>query len=109
MVSTGQRILLFSICIISRLGLFYWASRPEGRFFPRLISALFAIASLVLYFTGWRKTGIETFGRPIYWNSFRPVHALLHGLAAVFDAPILVLADTLIGILVFFFLGGVLQ
>ena len=32
----------------------------------------------LIYANGWRKTGPETSGGPIWWNALRPVHAALY-------------------------------
>ncbi len=37
-----------------------------------------ALGFMVLYLTGWRRSGPETGGAPIWWNALRPVHALLY-------------------------------
>lgn len=38
---------------------------------------------LVLYVTGWRRTGPETFGGPIWWRAYRPYHGLAYLAAGV--------------------------
>jgi hypothetical protein len=80
-----MRALLFLVgCIGVRLALAYVAyllARPPNPRWPLKAmgaSALIPAAGLlVLFFGGYRKTGWETEGRPIWWNALRPVHALL--------------------------------
>ena len=43
-----------------------------------------AFGFLGLYFTGWRKTGVETGGQPIWWRPYRLLHGLTYLLAAYF-------------------------
>jgi len=59
---------------------------------------------IYVYLTGSRPTGIETGGKPIWWNQLRPIHALFYGLFAYMaivqqskDAWKLLLADTAFG------------
>lgn len=37
-----------------------------------------SIGFAVIYLGNLRKTGLEVFGRPIWWNDLRPVHAALY-------------------------------
>ena len=46
-------------------------------------SAAIALGFATIYVFGLRKTGVETGGRPIWWNDLRPVHAALYAVAAV--------------------------
>lgn len=69
-----------------------------------------AIGFALIYANGWRKTGPETSGKPIWWNALRPVHAALYFAAAfsTFFKPtrrlawMFLLADVLIGLLAYF-------
>jgi hypothetical protein len=81
MFSINQRILLFLFpCILSRLFLAYLANFLTGMFSLLLSFLLFIIGSgfLIIYFTGMRKTGLETGGKPIWWNNIRPIHGLFY-------------------------------
>lgn len=41
-----------------------------------------AVGFAYLFASGARTTGAEVFGAKIWWNSLRPLHALLYGLFA---------------------------
>lgn len=101
-----KRALLFLLgCIPVRLLVVYLA-----RANPELLPALGALALLpalgfaILYAFDLRKTGPEVFGGAIWWNSLRPLHALLWGTFAVLalrhspHAWKVLLADTLLGL-----------
>lgn len=71
-------------------------------------AALIAAGFWAIFLGGWRKTGVETGGQPIWWNALRPVHGSLWGAAAFFAwrrerslAWRLLLADACLGILAF--------
>lgn len=72
-----------------------------------IIAAIISTGFLTIYMFGWRKQGIETRGKPIYWNYIRPIHSLVYaGIAYVLwngnrkGATALLLVDIVIGILV---------
>jgi hypothetical protein len=76
-----KRLLLFLIgCIGTRLAFMYYAKIAEPEMLRKLgyIAAIPAIGFFYIYFSGSRKTGIETDGQPIWWNNLRPVHGLLY-------------------------------
>tara|TARA_Y100001970_G_scaffold285211_1_gene404310 strand:+ start:1464 stop:1724 length:261 start_codon:yes stop_codon:yes gene_type:complete len=60
---------------------------------------------LYFYFSGTRKTGPETFGKPIWWNTLRPIHGILYLIFAYMainknhDAWIVLLIDAIIGVI----------
>jgi len=88
-------------CIGSRLLLAFLGSQ-----YPDAIGNLIlipAIGFLVIYFFGLRKTGLETGGKPIWWNHLRPVHAIMYLLFSVLRnhqyAPAILVADVLIGLI----------
>jgi hypothetical protein len=75
--------------------LIYWAA----------IILLIGIGFLYLFFTGKRRTGIETGGKPIWWMNFRIFHGLMYATAAFYalqkDAAVasnIILADTAVGL-----------
>ena len=47
-----------------------------------VLCLLISIGFISIYIFGLRKTGQETFGKPIWWNNLRPVHGSLYALAA---------------------------
>ena len=93
-------------CLPTRLALAAAAYFAQGAWSIILGVALAAIAAgfLTIYVMGWRKTGVETQGRPIWWNHLRPVHAAFYASAAValfsgnnVASASLLLADTAVG------------
>jgi phosphoglycerol transferase MdoB-like AlkP superfamily enzyme len=105
-----MKLLLFLFgCMGARLGL-TWTAYKYPQFLPWLGMLALAISAgfALIYVNGWRKTGVETGGRPIWWNNLRPFHALTYGLFAVLalkgvkkHAWKVLLFDTLIGFLAF--------
>lgn len=86
MLTINQRIILFLIpCIGSRLFIAYLAKYLSGFYSLLLSLILFIIGSgfLIIYFTGIRKTGLETGGKLIWWNNIRPIHGLLYIIASL--------------------------
>lgn len=75
-----KRILLFTFgCIGVRLCLAQWLARSSGsalRWLGYGLGAL-GIGFATIYLLGLRKTGPEVFGSRIWWDSLRPVHAML--------------------------------
>ena len=80
-----KRLLTFLIgCIGVRLLFVIIAKNINVIYLKYLgyLALLPAIGFIFIYLTGTRKTGMETFGEKIWWNSLRPVHALLYALFA---------------------------
>ncbi len=80
-----KRLLLFLIgCIGVRLLFVYYAKIADLETLRILgyIALLPAVGFFVIYFGGFRKTGLETGGETIWWNDLRPVHGLLYSLFA---------------------------
>lgn len=89
-------------CIGARLLFAYLAT-----FYPlytAFIAVLISAGFFFIYFTGSRPVGIETGGKPIWWNQFRPLHGIMYGMFAVLAyngykyAPIIIVIDALIGL-----------
>jgi len=80
-----KRYLLFlGGCIPMRL-LFVYLSKNGSVMMQTLLGYLFfmiATGFMVIYLFGLRKTGTETGGQPIWWNSLRPVHSIIYYLAS---------------------------
>ena len=79
------RFVLFIIfCLGSRVTLAYIAKHAGPRVLR--IMGYLAIAPVIgfmyIFLTGSRTTGAEVMGEKIWWNSLRPVHALLCALFA---------------------------
>jgi hypothetical protein len=105
-----KRILLFLFgCMGARFSLTWVAYRfPEMLPILGLFALCVSIGFTVIYLKGWRKTGIETGGQPIWWNDLRPFHAFMYGLFALLalsgvkeHAWKILLLDTIIGFLAF--------
>lgn len=101
-----KRALLFLLgCIPVRL-LVCYMSATRVELLPALgaLALLPALGFAILYAFDLRKTGPEVFGGAIWWNSLRPLHALLWGTFAVLalrhspHAWKVLLADTLLGL-----------
>ena len=104
------RIPLFLIfCLGARSTIAYLVKR-FGKAHRLLIASLLvlpAIGFASIYLLGLRRTGGEVFGDKIWWNSLRPVHALMYfgAAASVYfrekNAYLLILLDTLVGLVAF--------
>ena len=73
-----------------------------------VLGAVIAAGFTVIYAGKLRRTGVETGGQPIWWNSLRPVHALLYAAFAYFawtgarrKAWVTLLIDVIIGLAAF--------
>jgi hypothetical protein len=111
-----QRIALFLIgCVGSRLGLAYAALVAP----TKILSVIFGIIGTgfaLIWIMGWRKTGSETGGEPIWWDHLRPLHAVAYLTSAVllwFEyrevAAIIIFLDLVIGLISFLFHHKLLQ
>jgi len=95
-------------CIGTRL-LYTYLAMAFPAYLPYMgyLAAMISIGFFYVFFTGSRKTGPETGGKPIWWNNLRPVHGFLYGLFAYGaitrnpDSWKLLLADTMIGLAAF--------
>jgi hypothetical protein len=73
-----------------------------------MLALIPAIGFMAIYLTNTRKTGLETFGRPIWWNNLRPIHSFLYfafAAAAMHKSPdawMILAIDVIIGTLAFF-------
>ena len=75
-----QRILLFLIgCMGTRFGLSYLSYKNEDiNSYIAIFTTIAGLGFLIIYFGGYRKTGIETGYKPIWWNKLRLVHATIY-------------------------------
>lgn len=112
MTPLQKRITLFLFgCIPVRLLFVYIAYAITDRAAQKamaLVGASIAMGFTIIFLGGFRKTGIETGGAPIWWNWLRPVHAILYGMFAYFAwtgkmsvAWKLLLADVCVGLISF--------
>ncbi len=107
-----KRFLLFLFgCIPTRLLLVYIAKTVSLQYLPILgyLALIPAIGFTYLYLSGTRKSGPETFGDKIWWNSLRPIHAFFYFIFAynaiykVRSAWIYLLYDVIVGLSSFLF------
>lgn len=75
----SQQLFLFG-CIPVRILLAYLAKNANKQMLHLMgyLGLIIALGFTYIYLTGSRKTGPETFGRPIWWNNWRPIHAGLY-------------------------------
>ena len=68
-----------------------------------IITAIMGLGFLIIFFGGYRKTGAETLGAPIWWNYLRPIHGFIYLLFAYNainkfpDSYKIIIFDTIIG------------
>jgi len=107
-IMNKSEILFLSLCIPSRIALALGAKEYPNELIPFALA--FALGSLYFYLSGTRTTGAETFGRPIWWNDMRPIHAALWMAFALMAfqgkkwAWKFLAADVILGLIAFFFL-----
>lgn len=104
-----KSVLLFLLgCMPMRIALAYIA-KQKVQWLPYLgtLALMPALGFWIIYLTNARQTGTETFGRPIWWNSLRPVHGFLYFCFAVAalqgnkDAWVWLGADVVLGTIAF--------
>ena len=102
-----KRWILFLLgCIPSRFLLSYIMTRVSQTQLRYIgfILLLPVIGWIYIYITKSRKTGAETFGKPIWWNNFRPIHAIFYFIGAILAisqskyAYVPILLDTFFGL-----------
>ena len=101
--------LFLGLCIPSRFLLSYIAKILPSKYLPfmGLIMLGPVIGWIYIYTTGSRKTGLETMGKPIWWNYLRPLHAGLYFIFVLMafskskNAYLPIMFDTIIGLGVF--------
>lgn len=113
-----KRFALFIFgCIAVRLIFVYVAKTISLKYLPYLgwIALLPALGFLYIFVTGSRKTGPEVFGKRIWWNRLRPIHAILYILFAYYainknrNAWIFLLIDVILGLssfLIYHYMNG---
>lgn len=85
--NNNYRFLLFLFgCITSRLALAYIIKSYTNNYYMQLlltiIVATIGFGFITIFLTGIRKTGLETGGKPIWWNILRPFHGLAYLISA---------------------------
>lgn len=100
-------LLFFLVCIPVRFLLAYLVKHNPmyGKY-----AIIPAIGFFSIYLMRLRPTGVETFGKPIWWDNYRPIHGALYLLTAVYafransHAYVPLLIDVLLGLLLKFYL-----
>jgi len=77
--------LFLGACIPTRIALVLVAAFGAPEILKGLAAVTGTIAAgfAIIYVFDLRTTGVETGGRPIWWNDLRPIHAALYAIAAV--------------------------
>lgn len=78
--------LFLTGCIPVRIALVLvaaFATSPEILKGLAVVTGAIALGFAIIYVFGLRATGVETGGKPIWWNDLRPVHAALYAIAAI--------------------------
>ena len=107
---TKRTVLFLFGCIALRFYLVWLAKTSKSDTLQVLgwLALLPAIGFSVIYTFNLRKTGPEVFGERIWWNSLRPIHALLYFCFAISAIKkkswsyIFLLLDVLLGLTAFF-------
>lgn len=90
--NTAKRYMLFlGGCVVSRLLLAYMVYKYHNhpfmvKAFPYIgvLALLVSVGFMYQHISGTRTTGPEVFGDKIWWDSIRPVHALMYTTFAMF-------------------------
>ena len=112
-ITLNQRIALFLVGCMGTRALLVYLAATVSQAWLRVMAVLAAAVALgfaLIYVGGLRPTGAETGGQPIWWNSLRPVHALLYAAFAYFawtgqrrPAWIVLLVDVVVGLTSFMY------
>ena len=105
-MDTRTALFLFG-CMGTRLAVTWmaWKASAPQLYAMGLVALAISVGFFVIWATGSRTTGPETFGERIWWNDLRPVHSALWGLFAWMalngnhDAWKVLLLDVTIGFL----------
>lgn len=104
------KTLFYLFCIPARMILVYiayLAGKTDLNYIKNpfiALTTMIGIGFWTIYLKGWRKTGVETSGKPIWWNQLRPVHGslyIIYSLLAIMGvkyAWVVLLLDVLIGL-----------
>lgn len=94
-------------CIPVRILLAYIAFKLQSNKLLSILAFMIGFSFFIIYTTGIRKTGIETGGKPIWWNEWRPLHGFLYVLFAILNwmnvrnAWMVLVLDAIIGLIAF--------
>ena len=77
---------------------------PKFKTYLKFIFTIIAIGFITIYLFNLRKTGLETGGKPIWWDHLRPIHGILYLGSAIYlfknntlMAQLLLTIDLIIG------------
>jgi hypothetical protein len=73
-------ILFIGICIPVRFLVMYYSKTTNYNNLQYLgiLYMIISLSMMYIYATDSRKTGLETFGKKIWWNDLRPIFALIY-------------------------------
>jgi len=75
---TKSILIFLLLCLPARIYIASYAKQnPKNKLLP-ILGLFVSFNFFYIYFNKLRKYGIETFGKPIWWNNLRPVHAILY-------------------------------
>lgn len=80
--------LFLALCVPARLALTWMVfaattTTAAVRIALQVALATAAIGITLIWTFGWRRTGPETLGAPIWWDKLRPIHAIHWSAAAL--------------------------
>ena len=104
-----KRFTLFIFgCIIMRIIIIYLTKEyKEILKYVGMIALIISFSFFYIFLTDKRKTGLEVFGKEIWWNYLRPIHGILYLIIAVMalnedkNTWKILIVDLLIGIIGF--------
>lgn len=91
----------YFFCLPARIALTYLTLCVPKDNRLLLLLLTMSIGIMVIYICGLRRTGWETNGKPIWWDSYRPLHASLWMAAVLFPPSVRYIPlalDTLLGV-----------
>jgi len=95
------RLVLRLVCLSTRAGVALLSHARPGLPALRLLALAIGTGFLAIWWLGLRRTGAETFGRPIWWDALRPLHGALWLLHAASGRWEPLAADAVLGGLAF--------
>jgi hypothetical protein len=107
--TTPTSVVPFALgCVPARLLLAYLVAGghvERVRALAAVAAAVVGLGFLSIHAMGWRKSGPETFGGPIWWDRLRPVHGVMYLAVAVLvatghdrSAAAVLLGDVAVGV-----------
>lgn len=74
------RILLVFLAyyFLNNLSLSQSSQNKTLTYILSIVTFLIGLSFIIIYEKGWRKTGLETGGKEIWWNNYRPIHGTIY-------------------------------